>query len=123
MLCFYCCSVILHQLVLGGASLRQKEEVGEVGGREGESVFVCVSMCSGKCVCFCLLSSIYSNVIVTLGQLVLLISHRHLPCVEACMCFCVSVCVCVYSLCVCVHMYVYHQVYSIDVQYGLLGNW
>ena len=47
MLCFYCCFVILHQLVLGGASLRQKEEVGEVGGREWESVFVCVSLCAG----------------------------------------------------------------------------
>ena len=50
MLCLYCCSVILHQLVLGGASLRQKEEMGGNGRkrvRMGESVFVCVSLCAG----------------------------------------------------------------------------
>ena len=71
---------MLHQLVLGGASLRQKEEM---GGRERERERVCLCVCIfvlvSACVSVCY--QVYSNVIVTLGQLVLLISHRHLPCV------------------------------------------
>ena len=60
--------------------------------------------------CFCLLSSINSNVIVTLGQLLLLISHRHLPCVE--MCVFVYLFVCVF-VCVFVFIYVFIIRYTV----------